>query len=53
MTSEGYVELLQEKCINIVFHIQDKHGWVGHNKFTKSAHQKLTKKHIKLRMDIT
>ena len=48
-TSEGDVELLQGKCINILFHIQDKHEWVGHNKFTKSAHQKLTKKHIKIK----
>ena len=45
-TSEGDAELLQEKLLSILFHIQDKHEWAGH-KFTKCAHQKLTKKQIK------
>ena len=48
-TNEGDVEFLQEKFINILFHIQDKHEWAGHNKFTKRAHQKLTKKHMKVK----
>ena len=34
-TSEGDVELLREKWISILFHIQDKHEWTGQNKFTK------------------
>ena len=46
-TSEDDVELLREKWISILFHIQDKHEWTGHNKFAKCAHQKLTKKQIK------
>ena len=43
---EGYVELLAEKWISILFHIQNKHEWTSHNKFTKCANQKL-KKQIK------
>ena len=46
ITSECDVELLREKWISVLFHIQDKHEWTGHNKFTKCAHQKLTKKQI-------
>ena len=48
-TSEGDVELLRQKWISILFHIQDKHEWKGHNKFTKCTHQKLTKKQIKVK----
>ena len=48
-TSEGDVELLREKWISILLHIQGKHEWTGHNKFTKCTHQKLTKKQIKVK----
>ena len=46
-TSEGDVELLREKWITILFHIQDKHEWTGRKMFSKYAHQKLTKKQVK------
>ena len=46
-TREGDVELLREKWISILFHIQDTHEWTGHSKFAKCAHRKLTKKQIK------
>ena len=46
VTSEGDVELLAEKWISILFHIQNNHEWTSHNKFTKCANQKL-KKQIK------
>ena len=47
-TSEGDFELLQEKWISILFHIQGKHELAGHNMLKKKcAQQKLRKKQIK------
>ena len=36
-TSEGNFELLQEKRISILFHIQGKHELAGHNKLKKNV----------------
>ena len=41
--SEGDPELLREKWISVLFHIQNKHDWTGSN----SVHPPLTKKQVK------
>ena len=46
-TCNGDVELLREKWISLLFHIQNKHFWTGNNKFQKCEHPRLTKKQIK------
>ena len=46
-TCGGDEELLREKWISVLFHIQNKHRWTGHKKFTKCEHPKLTKKQQK------
>ena len=42
-TSEGDVELLREKYISILFCIQGKHEWTGHNKVYKMCPPKINK----------
>lgn len=46
-TCEGDEELLREKWISVIFHVQNKHRWTGYKKFKKCAHQRLTKKQQK------
>ena len=46
-TCDGDAELLREKWISVLFHIQNKHRWTGHSKFKKCAHPKLSKKEAK------
>ena len=46
-TCEGDPELLREKWISVLFHIQNKHEWTGKNRFTKCVHPPLTKKQVK------
>ena len=46
-TCGGDVELLREKWISILFHIQNNHRWTGHKKFRKCEHPRLTKKQVK------
>ena len=46
-TCEGDVELLQEKWIGLLFHMQNKHRWTGHKKFQKCVHPRLLKKEVK------
>ena len=46
-TCEGDSELLREKWISVLFHIQNKHKWTGCKKFIKCQHPRLTKKQIK------
>ena len=41
------MELLREKWISILFHVQNKHSWTGCKKFKKCAHPRLTKKQKK------
>ena len=40
-------ELLREKWISVLFHIQNKHRWTGCKKFKKCQHPRMTKKQIK------
>ena len=44
---EGDPELMHEKCIIVLFHIQNKHEWTGSNRLTKYVHPLLTKKQVK------
>ena len=46
-TCEGDVELLCEKWISVLFHVQNKHSWADCKKFKKCAHPRLTKKQKK------
>jgi hypothetical protein len=46
-TCDGDEELLREKWISVLFHIQNKHKWSGSNKFWKCEHPRLTKKKTK------
>ena len=46
-TCNGDAELLREKWISELFHIQNKHTWTGNKKFRKCEHSRLTKKQIK------
>lgn len=46
-TCEGDSELLREKWISVLFHIQNKHRWTGCKKFKKCQHPRMTKKQIK------
>ena len=39
--------MLQERWINVLFHVQNKHRWTGHEKFQKCVHPHLTKKQVK------
>ena len=41
------VELLCEKWISILFHVQNKHCWTDHKKFNKCAHLRLAKTQVK------
>ena len=43
----GDAELLREKWISVLFHIQNKHTWTGNKKFRKCEHSRLTKKQVK------
>ena len=40
-------ELLLEKWISVLFHIQNIHEWTGSNRFTKCVDPPLTKKQVK------
>ena len=46
-TCEGDSELLREKWISVLFHVQNKHRWTGYKKFRKCAHPRLTRKEVK------
>ena len=46
-TCEGDAQMLRERWINLLFHIQNKHKWTGHEKFQKCVHPLLTKKQVK------
>ena len=46
-TCEGDEELLREKWISVIFHIQNKHRWTGCKKFKKCSHLRLTRKQQK------
>ena len=46
-TCNGDAELLREKWISVLFHIQNKHTWTGNKKFRKCEHSRLTKKQVK------
>ena len=46
-TCEEDEELLREKWISVLFHVQNKHKWTGHEEFKKCVHPRLTKKEIK------
>ena len=46
-TCEGDPEMLREKWVSVLFHIQNKHGWPGCKKFKKCAHPRLSKKEAK------
>ena len=48
-TCECDPELLHEKWISVLFHIQNKREWTGSNRFTKSARAPLTKKQVKVK----
>ena len=39
--------MLRERWISVLFHIQNKHRWTGHEKFQKYVHSRLTKKQVK------
>ena len=43
-TYEGDSELLREKWISVLFHVQNKHRWTSYKKFQKFAHPRLTRK---------
>ena len=47
VTCEGYTQMLRERWISVLFHIQNKHRWAGHEKFQKCVHPCLTKKQAK------
>ena len=40
-------ELLCEKWISVLFHIQNKHRWSGYKIFEKCTHPRLSKKQVK------
>ena len=46
-TSEGYEELLCEKWLSVLFHIQNKHKWRTGKRFKKCSHRRLTKRQVK------
>ena len=46
-TCEGDAQILRERWISVLFHIQNKHRSTGHEKFQKCIHPRLTKKQIK------
>lgn len=46
-TSEGDEELLREKWLSVLFHIQNKHKWRTGKRFKKCNHRRLTKKEVK------
>ena len=43
----GNYEDLKERWMSLMFHISNKHTWVGYNHFEKCAHPKLTNQQIK------
>ena len=46
-TYEGDEELLREKWMSVIFHVQNKHRWAGYKKFRKCTHPRLTRKQQK------
>lgn len=46
-TCNGDAELLKEKWVSVLFHVQNKHRWTGNKKFKKCEHPRLTKKEVK------
>ena len=46
-TSEGNEELLREKWLSVLFHVQNKHSWTTGSLYRKCSHSKLTKKQVK------
>ena len=47
MTSEGNEQLLREKWVRVLFHVQNEHSWSTGDLFSKCEHTELTKKLIK------
>ena len=50
-TCDGSVDVLRERWMSLMFHVSNKHRWVGYKHFKRCAHKKLTKKEIKKEMD--
>ena len=46
-TREGGAQMLQQRWISVLFHIQNKHRQNGHEKFQKCVHPRLTKNQVK------
>ena len=46
-TCEGDAQMLRERWINVLFHIQNKHRSIGHEKCQKCINPSLTKKQVK------
>ena len=44
---EGDAQMLRERWLSVLFHIQNKHRQTGHEKFQKCVHPRLTKKQLK------
>ena len=44
---EGDKELLREKCLSVLFHIQNKHKWKTGKRFKKCSQRRLAKKEVK------
>ena len=47
VTSEGNEQLLREKWVSVLFHVQNKNIWTTGDLFSKSEDPELTKKQIK------
>ena len=48
--SEGDEELLCEKWLSVLFHIQNKHKWRTGKGFIKCSHRRLTKRQVKAKL---
>ena len=46
-TSQDNEQLLREKWVRVLFHVQNKHSWTTGDLFSKCEHPELTKKQIK------
>ena len=46
-TCDGSEEILRERWTSLMFHISNRHRWVGYKHFKQCIHQRLSKKDIK------
>ena len=46
-TCAGSADVLRERWMSLMFHISNKHRWVGYKHFKRCEHKKLTKSEIK------